>query len=200
MPTLHSFVQDDKVPFPAYYIRAKTKTEMRLRLVDFSLSWIRMQRKRGAKGAIMVDIDDTLIDGNECVQNGFQFMHALYKEASLHHPIHVVTARPDDQHEVVMQLLQKRGFCVPPDRLHMLPSALYGKDYSHVEKFKWNAFLKIGALHGGVLARFGDKMWDVAHLDSLHTSLTHVGDKACYVFLDPSLKGTMSGKLPGAAD
>lgn len=190
--------RDLRVPFRAYFIKAKTKTEQRQQVADQALTWIRLQHKRGAKGAIMVDIDDTLIDGNECIQNGFQFMKALYSEVSLLYPIHVVTARPDDNHAHVMQMLQRKGFCVPPDRLHMLPAKLYGLDYSHVEIFKWNAFHHIAKQHGGVVARFGDKLWDVAHVNSLHTYLAHIHDRDCYIFMDPHLKGTFSGKLPGA--
>lgn len=193
-----SIEKDLKVPFYGFYIRGKTKTEQRQHLAEQALSWLHVQKMRGAHGALLYDIDDTIIDGNEAVQHGFQFMKTLYNEASLMYPIHIVTARPDDNHGVVMQMLQKKGFCIPPDRLHMLPAHLWGKDYKYVEEFKWKCFVKIGALHGGVVARFGDKLWDVAHLDSLHSYLGHIKDKDCYVFLDPKLKGTFSCKLPGA--
>ena len=189
---------DTAVPFPAFFVRARTKTELRTFVAQHALLWLRMQHRRGARGAVMVDIDDTLIDGNEAVAHGFQFMHALYTEASLLFPVHVVTARPDDQHAHVMRLLQKRGFCIPPDRLHMLPAHLYDRSSRHVEEFKWRAFLKIAAEHNGVVARFGDRLWDVAHLRSLDTYLEHVSDKDCYIFFDPELRGTMSAKLPGS--
>ena len=190
-------VRDPKVDFQAFFVKARTKTEQRRFVARHALQWIAMQHRRGARGAVMVDIDDTLIDGNECVKNGFELMRDFYAEASLVYPVHVVTARPDDQHANVMRLLRGRGFCVPPDRLHMLPSHLYGKDTRHVEEFKWKAFLKIAREHGGVVARLGDKLWDVAHVDSLDTYLQHVGDRDCYLFVDPRLKGTLSAKLPG---
>ena len=57
---------------------------------------------------------------------------------------------------------------------------------------------KIAKEHKGVVARFGDKLWDVAHYDSLHNYLSHVCDSQCYVFFDPGLGGTFSGKLPGS--
>ena len=47
---------------------------------------------------------------------------------------------------------------------------------------------------GGVVARFGDKLWDVAHIDSLHTYLGHIRDRDCYVFLDPKLKRNLFGQ------
>ena len=191
-------VQDTKVPFPAYIIKKpRTKTDQRRVIAEMSLSWLLLQHKRGARGAVMVDIDDTLIDGNETVQHGFEFMKILYEEASYLFPIHVVTARPEETRDIVMKLLKDRKFCIPPDRLHMLPTELYGEDLSHVERFKWNVYLDMARQHGGVVARFGDKMWDVAHHTSLHTYLSHVNVRSCYLFLDPALKGTLSGKLPG---
>lgn len=189
---------DTRVSFPAYYVRSRSKTQQRMFVAHHAQQWLRFMYKRGSLGAVMVDIDDTLIDGNESVQHGFQYMKALYASAAVMFPLHVVTARPDDDHHAVMKLLARRGFCVPPDRLHMLPAALYGKDTRHVEEFKWKTYLDIGRQHGGVVARFGDKLWDVAHVQSLRGSLAHVGDRDCYIFRDPNLKGTVSFKLPGA--
>ena len=51
----------------------------------------------GARGAIMIDTDDTIINGNEAVTHGFEFMHDLYNEASLlfSHPRgHCAARRP----------------------------------------------------------------------------------------------------------
>lgn len=190
---------DPQVPFHALFVRGtRSKTEQRRFVATNALTWLKVQKKLGRTGAIMVDIDDTLIDGNESVAHGFQFMHLLYEEASLLFPIHIVTARPDDDHSNVMGLLKKKGFCIPPDRLHMLPANEYGKSLDHVERFKWNAFQKIRHLHGKVVARFGDKLWDVAHLDALHTYLSHIHDRDCYIFMDPNLGHVYSAKLPGA--
>lgn len=190
--------KDSTVPFQGYFIRGKTKTEQRQYLAEQALTWLQVQKKRGARGAVVYDIDDTILDGNETVQHGFQFMQTLFNKTSLMYPIHIVTARPDDNHDAVMQMLQRKGFCIPSDRLHMLPAHLWGKEGRHVEEFKWKCSVDIALRHGGVVARFGDKLWDVAHIDSLHTYLGHIRDRDCYVFLDPKLKGTFSGKLPGA--
>lgn len=197
--------QDTKVPFPAYFLRTTasrgriTKTEQRQFIAEHAKAWLRLQKRRRSTGAIMIDIDDTLIDGNQAVQHGFQFMQEMYMEASLHFPIHIVTARPYSDHENVMKLLQKHSFCIAPDRLHMLPTELYyTKDLSHVEDFKYNCYRTISHLHHGVIARFGDKMWDVAYLPAMRMGLfNQVDDKEAYIFKDPNLKGTVSFKLPG---
>lgn len=191
-------VEDTSAPFPAYYVRGKTKTEQRMFVAFHAKNWLRMQHKRGFAGAIMVDIDDTLIDGNESVHHGFQYMKDLYREMQVLFPLHIVTARPHEDHRAVMRMLSDRGFVIPPDRLHMLPTKeYYDKDLGLVEKFKWKTFFNIGKSHGGVVARFGDKLWDVAHIESLRGNLEHIHDKDCYIFRDPSMKGTISYKLPG---
>lgn len=190
-------VPDERVRFSAFFVKARTKTEQRSFVSEHALNWLGMQHRRGVVGCVMLDIDDTLIDGHERIAHGFEFMMEFFKKASRWYPVHIVTARPDSCHQEVIDLLHDRGFQIQPDRLHMLPEKLYGEDLSHVVRFKWNKYQEIFAQHKGVVARLGDKMWDVAHPHSMETYLKHVDDRACYVFLDPSLKGTYSGKLPG---
>ena len=194
-----TLLSDDKV-IPAYFVRHKTKTAKRHMIAECACTWIRLQHRCGRKGAIMVDIDDTLIDGREAVANGFEGMQALYHEAWSRYPLHIVTARPDDEHANVMRMLMDRGFCIPPDRLHMLPKELYDDDSpardGHVEDFKARTAQKIAKAHGGIVARLGDKMWDVAPLARLRAGeFAHVRDEDCYIFL---VDGTASFKLPGA--
>ena len=157
----------------------------------------------------MIDIDDTLINNSEKVEDGFEFMKAMYDEISLLLPIYIVTARPRNEHINVMTMLKGIGFCIPPDRLRMLPTEMYyNGNNKDVEEFKWGEYMKISRLHNGVVARLGDKMWDVAHIHSLRPEskvgrsrcildLSHVPDRACYMFMDPNLNGTVSAKLPG---
>jgi hypothetical protein len=192
-----TIVEDEKVPFPAFFVRLKTKTEQRMFVAYHAHNWLRYQFKNGCSGAVMIDIDDTLIDGNESVNNGFQYMKKLYNEAAVMFPLHIVTARPREDHHVVMKMLASRGFCLPPDRLHMLPTNQYGKDTRFVEEFKWNTCREISKLHHGVVARFGDKLWDCSHIQTLRDDLRHVSDKDCYIFRDPRMKGCVSYKLPG---
>jgi len=201
-----TIVRDAKVPFPAYIIKSKTrsKTELREYVASCATSWVMYQQRQGLRGAVMLDIDDTLIDGRESVAFGFGFMRDLYNTLHLHFPIHIVTARPDDEHGNVMSLLTKRGFCIPPDRLHMLPAELYGRSYSHVEDFKWERYKYIEKLHNLVLLRMGDKLWDVARLQSLRGTgeggtgnMSHITDPECYIFTDPGMQSCMSCKLPG---
>lgn len=205
-------VSDERPGFQAYYLRGtRSKTLLRKYVAQCAQSWVLAKHREGVRGAIMLDIDDTLIDGRETVSFGFEFMRELFTTLGVFYPIHIVTARPDDEHGKVMQMLMKRGFCIPPDRLHMLPSHLYGKSSSHVEDFKYNCFKRIWKRHGCVVLRMGDKMWDVSDLRCLREyrgsgergdgngdgSLRHVSDEDCYVFSDPKMAPCMSCKLPG---
>lgn len=146
----------------------------------------------------MLDIDDTLINGHQTCTHGFEHMNELYKYAFDNFCVHIVTARPDDAREEVKELLRKRDLAVSPDRLHMLDAHLWKHGSSRdVEAFKWDCFCEIAKSHSGVVARFGDMLWDVADLSKLHDEMSHVQDTDCCIFMDPSLGGCLSCKLPG---
>lgn len=184
---------------PTYQVLGKRKTDQRRFAAECASLWLSYLYKHAKvkKGAVMIDIDDTILDHQEKTSNGFQFMQDMYQQVGQMYPIHIVTARPDDQHDNVMRMLHKRGFCIQPDRLHMLPSELYGRSTRHVEKFKFDCYLRMLRDHTHVVARFGDKLWDVAHLESLDTYLSSVQDRDCMLFRDPRMRGTLSVKLPG---
>lgn len=201
--------KDDRVPFPAHFVVGSriTKTEQRHFVAAHAIVWLKlhhMKMKSGTKpGAIMIDIDDTLVDEWEGLRYGFESMNAMYNQLSLLFPVHVVTARPESEHANVMKMLHKRGVNVQVDRLHMLPD----EDYDHrdhdkrerlVERFKAGKCVEITKLHGSVVARFGDRLWDVAPLELIRSDrravLDHVETKHCYIFLH---NGCLCAKLPG---
>lgn len=189
---------DPKVSFASYFVRAKNKTEAREFVGLHALAWCRLQHKRRAQGALIFDIDDTVLDGHERVAHGFPLMQTLFHEAGMLFPVYFVTARPDDQHANVMRMLKDRDFVVPPDRLYMLSKRAYDHGTAaDIEEFKFRSYCEIAKRHGGVVARLGDKAWDCHHLNALHTYLAHVRDEDCHICRDPALKGTVSYKLPG---
>lgn len=194
-------IVDSNSNMSGLFVRYKTKTLQRKFISHFAQIWLRFQHARGVTGAIMVDIDDTLININENVTNGFEYMKTLYDEMVLVFPVHIVTARPLEDHARVMTMLTNNGFHIPTDRLHMLPTHLYyDSDTSQVAKWKWETYKEIKRRHKTVVARFGDRLWDVANYRSLNTSLKHVKHSDCYVFMDASQNGTASFKLPGNGD
>ena len=194
------YTHDSSVSFPAVLVKGRkgSKTDQRRVLSDYAIMWITNQHTLGVPGCIVFDIDDTLIDGNETARWGFEFMVDFYKRIFHMYPVHIVTARPNTDHDHVMVLLKKKGIFLPPDRLHMIPEKQWG-DNGNVEKFKWSCHERFVKMHGSVIAKFGDKLWDVAHIESLRDYLGHIEDRDAYVFFDKKVgKWTLSVKLPGA--
>ena len=189
--------RDDTVSFPAFFVTSPSKTEKREFVAEHAFLYLSTQHRRGVRGAVMIDIDDTLIDRNEKLLHGFQQMKDMYDRISMLFPVHIVTARPDSDHDQAMRMLRGQGIVISPDRLHMLPARLYDRSTRHVEEFKWECYKRMNKEHHGVVARLGDRLWDVAELASLDSSLRHVKDTDCYIFMDPVMRGTYSAKLPG---
>ena len=183
--------------FPMYLVRG-LKTDQREFIAHLAMDWVLYKYRQGASGAIMLDIDDTLIDGHECIKNGFGEMRTFFQRARKRFPMYIVTARPKSEHDDVMSMLHERGLTVEADRLMMLPTNQWGKDTKFVEVFKWNAYKEIRDRHGGVIVRLGDKMWDVSHIRKLNGMFANVKDVQCLTYMDPGMPGTLSGKLPGA--
>ena len=193
-------VDDTKVPFKAFFVKNLPATELRKYVGNYAEKWFDEQRKAGPlSGCVVFDIDDTLINGNQAVANGFEFMKRMYNKLSRHCIIHVVTARPEQDRDYVFDLLEKRGILhLPIDRLHMMKTEEYESDEPGlVEKFKWDTHKKVETMHGRVLAKFGDRLWDVASMESLDGYLSHIKYTDCYIFFDPALKHCLSAKLPG---
>ena len=118
-------VDDKRTRFPSCFVQRRQKTEMRRAASEAAMAWIRCMHTLGVQGCVIFDIDDTLINGNESVRSGFEFMVSMYNDVFPMYPVHIVTARPDDEHDNVMQMLKGKGVCLPPDRLHMLPHKQY---------------------------------------------------------------------------
>ena len=51
---------------------------------------------------------------------------------------------------------------------------------TYVKDFKWRKHQAFVKQYGRVLARLGDRLWDVAERQSPNTYLKHVGDEVCY--------------------
>lgn len=193
---------DRSVSFPAFYVKGKNKTETRELLATHAMYWLKNQVRLGKKGALYFDIDDTIISSNNGVSMyGFTFLQDVFKEFQHIFHIHIVTARPERGRAETIDQLKSKKLYVMHDNLHMLDDKVYdhgtNEDFA---RFKWTAYLKIREKHGEVIARFGDKMWDVAHFTALYSDrpyLKHVDDTAGYMFSDPRLRGTASYKCPG---
>lgn len=197
-PPLVRVEADARVDFKAYFVRAKSKCDQRRFVADHALRWLRAKHAAGARGAIYLDIDDTIVDGNERAAHGFDAMLAMYRAAEMLFPIHLCTARPDTPEDRARthEMLRRVGFSIPVDRLHMLPAKDYDGPSDLTRDFKDRTFHAIAKKHGAVLARFGDRLWDVSARHAPSTYLRHVDETDCYICWDPALRGTASYKLP----
>ena len=161
-----------------------------------------LSRWGSAKGAVVFDIDDTLINHQESVTQGFEAMVELFDRLSERFVVHVVTARPDDDHALSCACSSK-GIRLPVDRLHMMPTVDYynDRDRSLVEQFKWRMHQTIVRARPGRRA-LRRPAWDAATTASLDTYLRHIEHRDTYVF-DPALATPdgapcLSAKLPGS--
>ena len=189
---------DTKVPFPAVFVTSDKLTAQRRYVADEAKKWLEEKLRQGKQGAVVFDIDDTLINGNEAVAHGFQYMVELYRWALQHFPVELVTARPEEEKSNVMRMLHKRKLFVGFNNLHMMNTKEYNSgDTTYVKNFKWGKHLDFVKMYkDGVLAKMGDRLWDVAERHSPSTYLKHVPEELCYIFTDPKLGGTRSFKLP----
>ena len=152
----------------------------------------------------MFDIDDTLIDDDQKVQKGFEHMRELFLICkTLKFPVYVVTARPDDDEEYVYGMMGRRGMHIEDKHLHMLPAKQYNekdddKRDKFITNFKFGVYLDLVKKHDRVLARFGDKFWDVTHKITIERDLGHLPDTTCLIFRDRLQGMCVSYKLPGA--
>jgi hypothetical protein len=196
----------NKYGFPCVAPSSRLSVSEKRRFVAaFSKLWLEYRYLTSAKTnqfpAIIFDIDDTLINGHQLVKNGFEYMVDMYHYLSYKYIIHMVTARPHYDKRNALQLLADRKININPDRLHMLPGHIYDSRAadrdSKIADFKWMCHELIEEMHQIVAAKFGDRLWDVAHRDSLYTN--DMKETDTLIFFDPKFKGgTLSVKLPGA--
>ena len=197
------FVQKKNVNFPCFLVHPGKGSgihQLRRVVADHALLWIKYQYSSGrTQGCVIFDIDDTLVNHQEQIRQGFEFMTEMYADVHELYPVHLITARPDYTRAKTKEMLKKRNIHIPPDRLHMMDGDEYDNgDSEVVEKFKWDKMKKCMKEHENtVIARFGDRLWDVAHLHSLNTYMKDIEETDCCIFFDPYLNGTLSAKLPG---
>lgn len=195
----------DKIPRqPGLFLsKSGSKTAKREFVATVGLLWLQYQKRRGRRGAVVFDIDDTLIDYRDKVESGFDAMVDLFQFAARHFCTYVVTARPfeagrqgEEDVQYVHDLLRERGIVLPRERLYLMPLHEYNKGGDATEAYKTRTTESIRRREGVILARFGDKMWDCVASSGLHGAgqYTHVSDGDAYLGRDGH---TVFGKLPG---
>ena len=212
------FVEDPKVSFTAFKLTASPSMKakegrkmIRQFIAHMSITYMRFLHNTGHRGAIVYDIDDTLVtsvprsDEDSGYIDGFEYLNEMFHSVRDLFTVYIVTARPDSDKVHVMNMLKRNNIIIDPDRLRMVPEDDYHNGPSDVtQKVKWEEHLKIDrecrTRNETILAKFGDRLWDVANIDSLSTYLKHIPHNSAYVFWDthPEMRGCMSCKLVGS--
>ena len=197
-----TFSRDHQCRFPAYLVSGSHAHQRRF-VAEHGKTWLSTCARMKLRGAVVFDIDDTLIDGKQEVVRGFQDMLETYQHAKrLGFPVYVVTARPDDDEEYVYGMLSRREIHVTPEHLKMLPAEHYNVEDDKerdelITDFKFGKYLEFVKKHNRVLARFGDKLWDVCDKNTIVQDLNHVSNRHCWIGRDCRQGMCVSYKLPG---
>ena len=185
-----------RVPYPP-----TSKTTSRFEIAQILRGWFTYHNQKRSKGAIIVDLDDTLINHQQRVAEGFEHIRNALIDASHNFPFYVVTARPVEDHAVVLRMVRNLGFHLADSRLYMMDTEEYREtdpDRSHrfQENFKWSSADKIEQREGRILLRMGDRLWDAVPNPGMNEhKFKHIEDKQPFLFFDP-VHRTLCVKLP----
>lgn len=185
--------------FPIIHIGGSRKAVKRELIAEVGIRWIdrfaQTKPRNRRPPAIIFDIDDTLVDYQENRRSGFERMTDLFKYARQSGVrLYVVSARPESTRGRVISLLTDIGCGVDSVNLKLMTDEAY-KDgtMDDVVEFKDSSYEGIARV-SNVIARFGDKLWDIARPADVQAHFAHFSEKSCLVFLD---KNHLCAKLPG---
>lgn len=130
-----------------------TEAQQRRELMAYLDRYLRHCLRTGVHGALVFDIDDTLIFARS--SSLIPDVAAIYKKYSRHFPTYVVTARSNKWEAETAEQLHRHGLD-GYRKLLLLPDA----DRADPGVFKWRSRCDIRRKHGRVLAAVGDQAWD----------------------------------------
>lgn len=187
----------------AILLRGTAKQPKRECLALIGKQWIQeiLRTQQPLTPAIVLDIDDTLVDGDERVEDGFQQMADMVTCARLKGvSIHFVSARPESTAEDVLKLLHQARCAVDKRNLWLMNDKEYdSKNMKYVIRFKNKSYTDIRK-QNRVIARFGDRLWDIARPVIVDRSLStsELNDRSCFVTIDPTHL-CLCAKMPGSS-
>ena len=198
-PSNARYVHTAPTPSGALIIGTRiSRFAKRTLVAEVGMVWIRSvlaaHRSTAKPPAIIFDIDDTLCDSAE---KGIDHMIRLFQMARRNSlRLHVISARPESTRKVVLELLNHLCVGVDSENLHLMTDDEYRKAGTAITtNFKHTNFEKVAAKHT-VIARFGDKIWDVARPEQIRSTLSGFKDQDAFFCVDPDFF-YLSAKLPG---
>tara|TARA_B100001540_G_C15769579_1_gene625677 strand:- start:181 stop:771 length:591 start_codon:yes stop_codon:yes gene_type:complete len=178
------------------------KSASRYEIAQILKCWFAYHNHIRSRGAIVVDLDDTLINHQQRVTEGFEHIRNALIDASHNFPFYVVTARPVEDHADVLRMVRKLGFHLADRRLYMMKTEEYyetdpKKRDRFSEAFKWESAIEIEENEGRLLLRMGDRLWDaIPNPGKNEAKFSHIDDRQPFLFFDV-VHQTLCVKLPG---
>lgn len=147
-----------ELPFCAAIARRGTPETRIASLMNYLSMWLRFKRREGATGAVVFDIDDTLVDE---VENKIGPVFRVYRLCKqLGFEVAIVTARPDTpfNRKETVRMLRERGID-DWESLYMMPTRIQPSAVT-VSAYKRQARDDISERHD-IIANVGDMWHDI---------------------------------------
>ena len=177
--------------------------QMRTKSMEWLDMWLSFELKRGHRGCLIFDIDDTVIkedkNDNEVLIKPVANLYKKYRNLGI--PVYFVTARPDvrgnrGETEKMLYRLGLHGY----KKLFLMGKEFSGGRETSVNKFKFTRRSEIMEICGHIMARVGDMPWDSLPPPSTFKNETSVLKKIeneqTFIIFHPKLV-EVSIKLPG---
>ena len=183
----------------APFLIAKIKgsvAEQHKAAVDWADTWLQYKMKQGANGALIFDIDETVITLEE---TEIKPMCALFRKYRKLFNCYFITARPRTHKSFMdtMRVLKKLDLLGFKD-IYFMPKRSYdAKRDDYVLKYKFETRNKVCEReNGSVLVRFGDMVWDIVSTSKNKKIDNLLDTQDCAIVFVPGLNGEVGVKLP----
>ena len=163
------------------------------------LEWLKFQVNYiGARGVVVFDIDDTLIDDEGAPIESVLRIYTMAKTLGLHCAI--VTARPEtiENRQYTIESLKKIGV-IDWESLYMMPESRE-VTVDSISSYKREARDDIETRHR-IIANIGDMWHDLVRMPLHHSTrcLEQMNDDACCILFPPMSHGEVALKLVSRA-
>ena len=128
-----------------------SRKKQRQDLMEYLDKYLRHCDRTKCKGALIFDIDDTLVDHRE---RPIREVYDTYQKFRHRFPTYIVTARPSCYRKETEDMLRRNQ--ITYDKLFLLPP----REEHDPGLYKWRLRRQIAKKHGRVLAACGDQSWD----------------------------------------
>lgn len=192
-------------PVNANFVMTKiegTVSEQRKKTMQWLDLWLTHEIKKGRRGALIFDIDETVIENTnngEVLIKPVADLYKKYRDMGL--PVYFITARPSvrgnkQETEKMLSRMGLGGY----RNIYLLSKEFYDQGHMGVHKFKHSKRIEVLNICKDVLVRVGDMAWD-----SLPPSTTFRNDTSIlkkiknedsYIIFHPK-QNEVSIKLPG---